>query len=115
MGTSLPELVTSIVAALRGACDVAIGNVIGSNIFNILGILGASSMFGDIPIPDSFLHFDYWVMLIAALSLLPFAIFRQRIGRMTGVLFCSAYAIYIVFVAKGASAISDVTGMAGLF
>ena len=115
LGTSLPELVTAIVAALRGACDVAIGNVIGSNIFNILGVLGAASLFGNIPIPEIFMTFDYWVMLIASLSLLPIAVFRMRIGRVSGIIYCTAYAIFIFYVAHGASAINHGNGMLGQF
>ena len=98
IGTSIPELVTSVVSALRGHCDVAIGNVIGSNLFNILGILGVSSLFGNIPIPPAFMDFDLLVMAVAALSLIPFAVMGQRIGRRWGFLFCTAYGLYIFFL-----------------
>lgn len=103
LGTSIPELVTAVVAAARNHCDVAIGNVIGSNIFNLLGIIGISSQLGDIPVPDVFLKFDLWVMALASLTLLPFAMFGLRIGRWTGLAFCGAYLAYITIVASGAS------------
>ncbi len=106
IGTSLPELATSLAAALRRHCDVAVGNVIGSNIFNTLGIVGVSSFFGDIPVPEEFLQFDLWVMLVASLSIIPFALFRTRIGRASGVIFIGAYLVYLALLAHGASAMS---------
>jgi len=106
IGTSIPELVTALVAAVRKEADVALGNVIGSNIFNILAILGASSMFGDIPVPEGFLKFDIWVMLAASLMLLPFAVFRWNLGRRAGVLFTGLYIAYIYVLAQGGSAMS---------
>ncbi len=97
-GTSVPELATSIVAAVKKECDVAIGNVIGSNIFNLLGIIGVSSLFGDIPVSAHFTQFDMWVMLAASLTLLPFAVYRWRIGRRAGVVFCLLYGLYIASI-----------------
>lgn len=94
-GTSVPELATSIVAALKKECDVAIGNVIGSNIFNLLGIIGVSSLFGNIPVSPHFTQFDLWVMLGASLTLLPFALYRWRIGRRAGFVFSTLYGLYI--------------------
>lgn len=111
IGTSLPELVTAIVAALRGHCDVAFGNVIGSNIFNLLGIIGVSSLIGRIPVPDFFLEVDLWVMALAALSLLPFALMRRHIGRKSGIAFCLAYAGYITWLANGAHGSANLHGM----
>lgn len=101
VGTSLPELVTSIVAAVRNHCDVAVGNVIGSNIFNLLGIIGVSSMIRKIPVPDAFLRFDLWVMAGATLLLLPYALMHRRIGRRSGVVFCLLYAAYLYILASG--------------
>ena len=103
-GTSVPELATSIVAALKKECDVAIGNVIGSNIFNILGVIGVSSLFGDIPVLENFTNFDLWVMLFASLTLLPFAVYRWRIGRRAGISFCILYGLYIAYVATSTGA-----------
>lgn len=99
LGTSLPELATSIAAALRCHCDVALGNVIGSNIFNLLGIMGVASLFGDIPVPESFFALDFWVMLASALVLLPFTIKRVAISRLTGILFVLFYTAYIGWLA----------------
>ncbi|WP_262694900.1 calcium/sodium antiporter [Kordiimonas aquimaris] len=102
LGTSLPELVTSIVAALRRHCDVAVGNVIGSNIFNVLGIMGVSSIVGDIPVPDSFLQIDLWVMLGAALLLVPFVRLRSQIGKLAGLVMVALYVGYIAHLANSA-------------
>jgi len=95
IGTSLPELATTFTAALRRQTDVAIGNVIGSNLFNILGILGVASLFGPIPIDPAFLTRDLWVMLACALVLAPFVLGGWRIGKRWGVAFLALYAIYI--------------------
>lgn len=100
LGTSLPELATGLVAAFRGQGDVAIGNVIGSNIFNLLGIVGASSLVGTIPIPADFWQFDFWVMAASSLALLPFCLMRGSIGRFTGALFVLAYSGYIWSVTR---------------
>jgi cation:H+ antiporter len=97
-GTSVPELATSIVAAIKKECDVAIGNVIGSNIFNLLGIIGVSSMFGNIPVAAHFTQVDLWVMLGASLTLLPFALYKWRIGRRAGFVFCTLYGLYIISI-----------------
>lgn len=104
LGTSLPELVTAMVAAFRNHCDVAVGNVIGSNIFNLLGIIGISSLVGDIPVPTAFLELDLWVMFGASLALLPFAIFKARIGRIVGFIFLISYVTYIYMLASGVGA-----------
>ena len=73
VGTSLPELATTVMAALRRQADVALGNVIGSNMFNLLAIIGIASLVGPIPVDPEFLTFDLWVMLAASLLLLPYA------------------------------------------
>ncbi|WP_406721354.1 MULTISPECIES: calcium/sodium antiporter [Thioclava] len=95
VGTSLPELATSVSAALRGRADVALGNVIGSNIFNLLFILGIAGLFGQMPVPPEMLRIDLWVMLAAALVLGPFILLRQPMGRVTGLAFTLAYIAYI--------------------
>ena len=96
IGTSLPELATSVVAAFRRNADVALGNVVGSNVFNLLGIVGIASLIGPIPVDPEFLRFDLWVMLATALLLLPFILARRDIGRKTGALFVALYAGYVV-------------------
>jgi cation:H+ antiporter len=103
IGTSIPELVTAIIASLKGHCELAIGNVIGSNIFNLLGVIGISSLFGEIEVPINFQETDLWIMLVASLTLLPFILMKYRIGRRTGVMFCSFYALYIFSVEHNAT------------
>jgi cation:H+ antiporter len=95
LGTSLPELTTSLVAAMRKHADVAVGNVVGSNLFNILGVIGATSVLMPVPVPAEVLSFDLWVMLAASLLLIPFAVRRAPIGRLTGLVFTLAYIAYI--------------------
>jgi cation:H+ antiporter len=95
IGTSLPELATSVMAAVRRQADVAIGNVIGSNIFNLLGIIGVTAVIGRIPVDPALLRFDIWVMLGASLFLVPVVFFVWRIGRGVGALFCALYAAYL--------------------
>ncbi|GEQ97988.1 sodium:calcium antiporter [Iodidimonas gelatinilytica] len=99
LGTSLPELATSIAAALRCQCDVALGNVIGSNIFNLLGIMGVTAMVGNVPVPDSFFQVDLWVMLGASLAILPFTLKHRPLGRIAGLGLVLAYAAYIGWLA----------------
>jgi len=110
LGTSLPELVTAMVAAIRGHCDVAVGNVIGSNLFNILGIMGVSSMVGDIPVPDSFLQVDLWVMLASALLIIPFVRLRSSAGKFSGVAMVGLYVGYMLHLANSAES-AAVMGM----
>lgn len=95
VGTSLPELVTAIMAALHRHGDVAIGNVIGSNIFNIYGILGATALITPIPISASTLNLDLWVMAAAAMVLIPFVLRRGAVTAPFGFLFLAAYGLYI--------------------
>lgn len=99
LGTSLPELVTAMVAAVRGHCDVAVGNVIGSNIFNLLGIMGITAMVGRVPVPNSFLEVDLWVMLAASMLLIPFCKLRSRIGKVSGIALVGMYIGYMVYLA----------------
>ena len=96
IGTSLPELVTSIMAAIRKQADVAMGNVIGSNIFNILSILGITTLIAPLSVDPSFLRFDYWVMLGVAVLLVPFAVLKRDITRWVGVVFVGLYVAYAV-------------------
>jgi len=99
IGTSLPELATTVMAALRKQADVVLGSVIGSNVFNLLGIIGVASLVGTIPVNETFFAFDFWVMLVSSFVLLAFVLTRQPIGRKTGVIFTLAYILYILAVA----------------
>ncbi|MEL6954579.1 MAG: calcium/sodium antiporter [Pseudomonadota bacterium] len=101
IGTSLPELATSVVAAMRRHADVALGNVIGSNIFNLLGIIGVAALFGPIPVDPTFFHIDFWVMLFASLLLAPFVFAKRGIGRGLGAVFVLLYAAYLTLTLMG--------------
>jgi cation:H+ antiporter len=98
VGTSLPELATTVMAALRRQADVALGNVIGSNMFNLLAIIGIASLVGPIPVDPSFLRFDLWVMLGASVLLVPFVYFARDITRVWGIGLSLAYACYVLVV-----------------
>ena len=98
VGTSLPELATSIAAAFRGHSDVAVGNVLGSNIFNALLIIGTTAMVRPIGVAESIAHLDVWVMTGAALVLVPLLVRNGRIGRRAGAVLTAAYATYAVLL-----------------
>ncbi|WP_299352587.1 calcium/sodium antiporter [uncultured Shimia sp.] len=98
LGTSLPELATTTMAALRRQADVAIGNVIGSNMFNLLAIIGIASFVGPLPVDPEFLYFDLWVMLGASVLLVPFVYFRRDINRVWGIALTVLYVSYILCV-----------------
>lgn len=98
LGTSLPELATTTMAALRRQADVAIGNVIGSNMFNLLAIIGIASLVGPLPVDPAFLEFDLWVMLGASVLLVPFVFFGKDINRVWGVSLTVLYVTYILCV-----------------
>ncbi|WP_102866948.1 calcium/sodium antiporter [Pseudovibrio exalbescens] len=95
LGTSLPELATTLMAAVRQHAAVALGNVIGSNLFNILAILGITSLIAPIPVPEQILEMDIWVMLGCAILLLIFAMRRMCLGRGWGLLLTAGYISYI--------------------
>lgn len=95
IGTSLPELATTVMAALRRQADVALGNVIGSNMFNLLAIIGVASFVGPIPVDREFLTFDLWVMLAASFLLFPFVFMKQDITRMWGIALSALYLGYL--------------------
>lgn len=98
LGTSLPELATSFSAALRKQTGVVIGNVIGSNIFNILGILGITSFVVPLTVSSHIASFDIWVMLAVALVILPIAFWSKRVNRLEGLVMTIAYIAYSVSV-----------------
>ena len=98
LGTSLPELATTVMAALRKQADVALGNVIGSNMFNLLGIIGVAALIKPIPVDAEFLRFDLWVMLAASLALIPFVFLKVDISRVIGVLLTVIYLAYVTII-----------------
>ncbi len=93
-GTSLPELATSVVAALRGESDIAVGNVLGSNIFNILGILGLAGLLKPLTVPPEILTIDIPVALFFAIVSIPVAYFARRISRPSGAALLLLYLAY---------------------
>jgi cation:H+ antiporter len=102
IGTALPELVTSMVAAARGHAEVAIGNIIGSNVYNVLGILGATAILHPIDVPAEIARLDIWVLVAATSMITLFLITGAKIGRAEGSVLLGAYAVYLswlVFVA----------------
>jgi len=98
LGTSLPELTTTVIAAFHRSSDMALGNVIGSNVFNILLVGGASAIVAPLPAPSAFLDFDVWVMLGSTLALLAFVSWRRPVNRITGGIFFVAYVSYVTYL-----------------
>lgn len=103
VGTSIPELSISVIAAIRRHADVAVGNILGSNIFNLLGILGLSALLQPLPVSDRILQFDQWVMLGASFILLIFLYTGRRLSRVEGGILLIGYGayIYLSFTAFG--------------
>ena len=108
IGTSLPELATTMSAAMRGQCGLAIGNILGSNLFNILAIMGLTAMVAPVPVPDVFLRLDLWVMLAATLAITPFALRGALFTRGPAFVFVLSYIAYIyyAFLPRAADATS---------
>ncbi len=94
-GTSLPELAASVVAAYRGHPDVAIGNVIGSNIFNMLLVGGVVATVAGLPVPGQVLIFDNWIMLLAVAMLIPVLLGRMKLNRAYAGVFLVLYFAYV--------------------
>jgi cation:H+ antiporter len=99
-GTSTPELLVSVDAAWRGVPDIALGNIVGSNIFNVLGILGVTALIAPIPVASRFLTFDLPVMIAVSLVLTALLLTRPVIGRGVGVAMLAGYVAY-VWAAQG--------------
>ena len=100
-GTSLPEVAASITAAIKGERDIAVGNIVGSNIFNILGVLGLSALVAGsagLVIADAVLNFDAWVMLAVAVACLPIFLTGREIARWEGGVFVAYYVAYVAFL-----------------
>lgn len=98
VGTSLPELVATLAAALKGRADVAFGNIVGSNIYNLLGILGVTALIHPIAIPADIGLVDWAVMIGSAALLLVFARSGARISRVEGLAFLACYAGYVAYL-----------------
>jgi len=101
VGTSLPELTVSIISAIRGQNELALGNVIGSNLFNILAVLGITSAAAPMAIDRAFLTVDIPVMLTAALGLVLLILFAKRIGRLPALTGLTAYGAYMAWLSVG--------------
>ena len=100
-GTSMPEVATSLTAALKGERDIAVGNVVGSNTFNILGCVGLSGLLSGsdgLAIAASVMHFDMWVMLAVALACLPIFMTGREIARWEGAVFLGYYVAYVTYL-----------------
>lgn len=95
-GTSLPELVVGLLAAFRKRVDFALGNVLGSNIYNVLGILGLCSFFGDFKIPNLIANYDLYIMASTIFFIFGFMIIFKKLNRVFGLLSVCAYTIYIL-------------------
>jgi cation:H+ antiporter len=98
VGTSMPELVTSVIAALRKQGDVALGNIIGSNLYNLLGILGITAIIKPIPVPPEMLAVDVWVLAGATAAVILFAFRGLKISRWEGLALAAGYAGYMAWL-----------------
>ena len=94
LGTSLPELVTAVVASVKGETDLAVGNLIGSNIFNILSILGITSMITRIDVSDEIINYDLVAMIFITLLVLPLMLYKRRMGKLSGTILLLVYVYY---------------------
>lgn len=101
IGTSLPELATAVIASLKKHSDIIIGNVLGSNIFNILAILGVTMTVAPIPFTSEIADRDIWIMLGAAVVVLPVILTGKVISRKEGLVFFTAYIAYTAFLLYG--------------
>lgn len=114
VGTSLPELATSFLASYRGQRDIAVGNVVGSNLFNLMCVLGLTGLVAPDPVPvaDSSLRVDFPVMLAATVVLLPIVWKGFRIQRWEGLVLAAFYVVYVTFLIldSGDSQAVDVVG-----
>ncbi len=99
-GTSLPEVATSVIAALKGESDIAVGNAVGSNTYNLLGVLGIAGLFtpGGIAIAENALRFDLPVMIFVAMITLPIFYIDNRVSRFEGGLLFSYYLLYTAYL-----------------
>jgi cation:H+ antiporter len=112
-GTSLPEVATSVIAALKGESDIAVGNVVGSNIFNLLGVLGIGALVAPngIAVAEQVMRFDLPVMVFVALVTLPIFFINNRISRLEGGLLLGYYVAYVTYLVLHATASPALPGM----
>ncbi|WP_303785259.1 calcium/sodium antiporter [Azovibrio restrictus] len=116
VGTSMPEIATSLVAAFKGEKDIAVGNVVGSNVFNILGVLGVSGLLSNngLPVSEVARNFDLWVMLAVAFACLPIAITGREIARWEGGVFLLYYAAYTAYLVLSAQQHASLPAFSGV-
>lgn len=116
VGTSMPEIATSIVAALRGQRDIAVGNVVGSNVFNICAVLGVTGLIapGGLPVSEAARNFDLWVMLAVAFACLPILITGREIARWEGGVFLGYYAAYTAWLVLAAQQHASMQAFSGV-
>ena len=114
IGTSLPELVTAIMAAIKKESDVALGNIVGSNIFNILGILGVTALVTPIVVPHEIAVRDTWVLALSSLALVGVVLGLRHVPRALGFVFVVGYVVYIAGLAGGLPEIDIIPGVAGI-
>lgn len=113
IGTSLPELGAGIAAALRRKADVVIGNVLGSNVFNLLGAGGIIALFGPVEIASGFPNYDYWAFGATALTLALFILPKKSISRLAAIAMLLIYIIYLYGLVSGWNILGGVRGLIG--
>ncbi len=104
-GTSMPEVATSITAAIKGERDIAVGNVVGSNTFNVLGCMGLASLVSGqtgLVVPQAAINFDLWVMVAVALACVPVFMTGRVIARWEGAVFLAYYVVYVTYLVLAA-------------
>lgn len=114
VGTSLPELVTAIMAAIKKESDVALGNIVGSNTFNILGILGVTALVTPIAVPHEIAVRDTWVLALSSLALVGVVLGLRHVPRSLGFILVVGYAVYIAGLAGGLPEVDIIPGVAGI-
>jgi cation:H+ antiporter len=116
VGTSMPEIATSLVAAFRGERDIAVGNVVGSNVFNIFAVMGVAGMLSGngVVVSEAARNFDLWVMLAVALACLPITMSGREIARWEGVLFIGYYIAYTAFLVLAAQKHEHLPAFSGI-
>lgn len=97
-GTSVPELVTSVVAAYRKQMDISVGNLIGSNVFNVLAVIGITAIVSPIPVDEEVVFWDMLWMLAIFIALLPMILIKRKVGRVSGIILLTTYIVYIYFL-----------------
>lgn len=95
IGTSLPELSTTVLAAIHKSSDVAIGNVVGSCLFNMLAIMGVTTLLAEVPVSENIINWDLWIMLLCGMVVWGFALAKAAIGKISGIIFLCLYAAYL--------------------